>query len=101
MSNKIAEKKKGWRDLPIGGMILEAGNSAEYNTGAWRTFKPVHDQNKCTNCLLCWIYCPDSAIRVKDGKFLEFDLEHCKGCGICAKECPDKIKAITMAEERR
>ncbi|MEK7679190.1 MAG: 4Fe-4S binding protein [Deltaproteobacteria bacterium] len=28
-----------------------------------------------------------------------FDLEHCKGCGICAVECPDKVKAITMEEE--
>ena len=97
----MSEIKKGWRELPIGGMILEAGNSAEYNTGGWRTSRPIHDANKCTNCLLCWIYCPDSAILVKDGKFLEFDLEHCKGCGICAEECPDKIQAISMAEEKR
>jgi 2-oxoacid:acceptor oxidoreductase delta subunit (pyruvate/2-ketoisovalerate family) len=97
----MSEKKKGWRDLPIGGMILEAGNSVEYNTGGWRTFRPIHNADKCTNCLLCWIYCPDSAIRVKDGKFLEFDLEHCKGCGICARECPDKVKAIDMVEEAR
>ena len=101
MSKKMSEQKKGWRDLPIGGMILEAGNSAEYDTGGWRTFYPVHDPEKCTNCLLCWIYCPDSAIRVKEGKFLEFDLKHCKGCGICAEECPDKIQAISMAEERK
>jgi len=33
-------------------------------------------------------YCPDSAIPVKDGKRGEFDLMHCKGCGICITACP-------------
>ncbi len=99
MSNKIAEKKKGWRELPIGGMILEAGNSAEYNTGAWRTFLPHINRKECKNCLLCWIYCPDSAIIVKEGKFGHFDMKHCKGCGICAHECP--VKAIAMVEAKK
>jgi pyruvate ferredoxin oxidoreductase delta subunit len=27
------------------------------------------------------------------------DLEHCKGCGICAEVCPPKIKAIEMVQE--
>jgi pyruvate ferredoxin oxidoreductase delta subunit len=48
---------------------------------------------------------------VKDGKFDCFDYDHCKGCGICAKECPVNIKAekekalekkaIEMVEEIR
>jgi len=30
----------------------------------------------------------------KDGKYIhEFDLDYCKGCGICANQCPtDSIK---------
>jgi Pyruvate/2-oxoacid:ferredoxin oxidoreductase delta subunit len=24
---------------------------------------------------------------------------HCKGCGICAHECPDKVRAISMVLE--
>ncbi len=95
MSNQL----KGWREIPIGGMITEAGNADRYNTGSWRSQCPVRDPEKCTNCLMCWIYCPDSAIRVKDGKIVEFDLLHCKGCGICAKECPPKIQAIKMVDE--
>jgi hypothetical protein len=27
---------KGWRDIPIGRMILGAGNAVEYLTGGWR-----------------------------------------------------------------
>ena len=90
---------KGWQDIPIGGLIIDAGNAEKYLTGSWRVQRPVHDKNKCINCLLCWVYCPDSAIIVKDGKIEGFDLEHCKGCGICAHECPPKVKAITMYKE--
>ena len=93
------KKPKGWKEIPLGGLIVEPGNSQTYETGSWRTFKPIHDKEKCTNCLRCWILCPDSAIVVKDGKVVGIDYEHCKGCGICARECPDKIKAIKMIQE--
>lgn len=88
---------KGWRQIPIGGLITEAGNAIEYKTGGWRTFKPVRDEDKCTDCLICWIYCPDSAILVKEGKISGIDYDHCKGCGICASVCPKKC--ITMEKE--
>lgn len=91
----MSEKK--WKEIPIGGMILEAGNAEKYLTGGWRTFRPVVDKEKCTNCLLCWIYCPDLAIKVADEEMRGFFLDHCKGCGICANVCP--FKAITMVEE--
>ena len=92
-------KKKGWKELAIGGRIDEAGCAAEYETGSWRTFRPVRDEEKCTHCLRCWIYCPDSAIKVEDGKVVGIDLDHCKGCGICAEVCPPKIHAIEMIQE--
>jgi len=90
------EEKKGWRDIPIGGLILEAGNAQNYLTGDWKTYRPVHDSEKCTNCLLCWIHCPDSAIIVEDGRVVGIDLEHCKGCGICETIGPPKVHAIDM-----
>jgi len=54
----------------------------------------------CFECDNCYGYCPDDAIR-KLGQGLGFrvDLEHCKGCGICAHECP--AGAIEMVPEPR
>ena len=89
--------KKGWKQVPIGGVITEPGNARKYNTGSWRSFKPVMDKDKCINCRCCWVYCPDSSILVSEGKVNGIDFEHCKGCGICAKVCPKKC--IEMVKE--
>lgn len=89
--------QKKWKELTIGGIIDKAGTSKEYNTGSWRTFKPIRDEKKCTNCMICWMYCPDTAIAAKNQKFGEFNYFHCKGCGICAKVCP--VKCIDMVKE--
>lgn len=101
MSN--SEKKlPGWKELPIGAMIIKPGSALDYNTGDWRSEKPVHDPKICIHCMQCWAYCPDTAILVKDGQMLGFDMMHCKGCGICAKICPTKpVKAIKMETEKK
>ena len=91
-------KEKGWREIPLGGLITDAGGAAKYNTGSWRTFKPVWDKEKCINCMICWINCPDSSIMVNDQKMTGIDYAHCKGCGICAKVCPKKC--IAMEKEK-
>ena len=75
-------------EFPKGATIPVAGNSDEYITGGWRSERPVRDDEKCTQCLLCWVFCPDTSVLVKDEKVVDFDYEHCKGCGICAHECP-------------
>ncbi|MEJ2568260.1 MAG: 4Fe-4S binding protein, partial [candidate division WOR-3 bacterium] len=91
-------KKEGWKELPIGAIIVEPGSSKKFKTGDGREGKkPSVDKEKCTNCLICWISCPDSAIKVKDGKMVGIDLDYCKGCGICASQCP--VKAIVMVDE--
>lgn len=86
-----------WKELPLGGVIEEAGCSQKYNTGDWRVKRPIVDKVKCINCLTCWLYCPDMAIKVKNEKLIEPDLEHCKGCGLCANVCP--VKCIKMVSE--
>ena len=85
-----------WREMPIGGVILDAGSSHQYETGGWRTYKPVRVEERCSHCLRCWIMCPDSAVVVADRKIVGYDYEHCKGCGICARECPPKCGAVQM-----
>jgi len=92
------EKKQGWKSLPIGAAVLEPGSSLKYKTGDWRAFKPVVDKEKCINCFFCWIYCPDAAL-VRKEEGIEINYDYCKGCGICAKECPKE--AIKMVEAQK
>ena len=73
-------------------------------TGDWRAYRPVIDDSKCTpaknkrpSCFICWLYCPEGV--VKRSIPVEIDLDYCKGCGICAEECP--TKAIQMVEEQK
>jgi len=91
-------EKPGWKSLPMGGVVTEPGSALKYKTGDWRAFRPLVDRGKCVNCLLCWIYCPDSAI-IRHEKWVEVNYDYCKGCGICAHECP--TKAIEMVEEQK
>ncbi|MBI5970925.1 MAG: 4Fe-4S binding protein [Deltaproteobacteria bacterium] len=98
MTNKPSKADKN--HLPLGGVIPKGGTAHDYSTGGWRKLTPSVDKSKCTNCMICWVMCPDSAIIVEDAKMIGFDLEHCKGCGICAVECPDKISAIKMEEDK-
>ena len=90
-------KKLGWKEIPTGGLIIDAGNATKYETGSWRSRRPIRDEEKCTDCLICWVYCPDSSILTSKGKLTGIDYSHCKGCGICAEECP--VNAITMVNE--
>jgi NADPH-dependent glutamate synthase beta subunit-like oxidoreductase len=52
----------------------------------------------CFECDNCYGVCPDNAvIKLGPGKRFEFKLDYCKGCGICAAECP--CGAIEMRPE--
>ncbi len=92
-----------WQELPIGGLIVEPGNALRYHTSGWRAMRPIYDPEHCIQCFRCWVFCPDAAIVVKDEQIVGINLDYCKGCGICAYECPGKKgnKAITMEEEAK
>jgi len=51
----------------------------------------------CNQCETCWLYCPDVCIQRHAQAAYEFDYTYCKGCGVCAQECPRE--AIVMEEE--
>ena len=53
----------------------------------------------CFECDNCYGVCPDNAvIKLGEGRRYRFNLDYCKGCGICASECP--CGAIRMEPER-
>jgi 2-oxoacid:acceptor oxidoreductase delta subunit (pyruvate/2-ketoisovalerate family) len=52
----------------------------------------------CFECDNCYGVCPDNAvIKLGPGKGFEFNYDYCKGCGVCAQECP--CGAIAMTPE--
>ncbi len=52
----------------------------------------------CFECDNCYGVCPDNAInKLGPGKRFEFKYDYCKGCGLCAEECP--CGAIKMVSE--
>lgn len=52
----------------------------------------------CFECDNCYGICPDNAvIKLGPGKRFEFNYDYCKGCGMCALECP--CGAIKMEPE--
>lgn len=66
------------------------------DTGSWRNYQPVINQEKCVKCGLCFVYCPVNAISKIDNQY-RIGLDYCKGCAICEHECPRK--AIEMVPE--
>jgi pyruvate ferredoxin oxidoreductase delta subunit len=95
-------------ELAEAGIITEAGNAETYATGDWRTFVPQFVADNCIHCMFCWIYCPDSAIEIDVSgdkpQVVGVNLVHCKGCGICANECPPANKgkaALVMVREEK
>ncbi len=74
-----AERRVGDFEPVIDGLTAEGARHE-----ATRCFKC----GTCTECDNCFHFCPDLAIRRKPGGGYLIDLDHCKGCGVCAEECP-------------
>ena len=101
------KKLPTWKEIPLGCVVTEPGSAVEFETGDWRSFYPKTDETKCISCGVCWLFCPDNSRRMvprqnkqKGGmydKYFDFNFKYCKGCGICAAECPSG--AIIMIEE--
>ncbi|HEY6821388.1 MAG TPA: NAD(P)-binding protein [Burkholderiales bacterium] len=52
----------------------------------------------CFECDNCYGVCPDNAVlKLGPGKGFRFNYDYCKGCGLCAAECP--CGAIEMVPE--
>jgi pyruvate ferredoxin oxidoreductase gamma subunit len=84
--NKVAPKIQV--DLNVGGY------GALKDVSSWRVFYPAINEEKCTGCKTCWIFCPEAALEWKANNKPAMVDRACKGCGVCANECP--VKAIEM-----
>lgn len=91
-----SKKNKGIKEFGVEGLYSNPKNPA--STGEWRVEAPVIDYQKCTNCLTCFMYCPEGAIQVSEEGKVEINYSFCKGCGVCANECP--VKAIKFVSEK-
>lgn len=113
-----------WHELALGAAIIYSGSARALKTGDWTSSKPVWhyvgDSTGCIQCGVCTVYCPEGCIDVHplretgyDLKRLEVrpesglgpdsivpaaDLDYCKGCGICVRECPTQCIEL-VAEE--
>ncbi len=98
MKGKLVEETKikylGRKGIPA----TEFG-AKHPDTGSWKVFEPRIDHGKCIKCHLCWLQCPDNAIKIiKEGR-VAVDYGLCKGCGTCAEVCP--VKCIKMVKSKK
>lgn len=52
-----------------------------------RTLRPITNFEKCTQCTLCWLNCPEGAYDVTPDGYYECDYYACCGCGKCEEAC--------------
>ncbi|MDN5344041.1 MAG: pyruvate ferredoxin oxidoreductase delta subunit [Clostridia bacterium] len=84
------------KDLPLVPGARPGSMAAAAAMERIREQRPAIDKEKCNLCRECLLYCPDAALAIAGGE-VRLELRFCKGCGICARECP--ARAITMVPE--
>ena len=84
-------------------MLRRAASFAEVTTGLDET-NALFEARRCLSCGNCFEcdncygVCPDNAVvKLGPGKRFRINYDYCKGCGICAAECP--CGAIEMIPE--
>ncbi len=97
----------GYLNAPIGGAITNPGNTALKDLSASRQgFLPVFDRDKCIDCALCELACPDFCFVWEDSRdpgdkkwrrLVGIDYQYCKGCMKCVEICP--VAALTELRE--
>lgn len=95
----------GYLNAPIGGVILNPGNSILKDHSASRKgVAPQFIKELCFNCGYCDMVCPDYCFvwnidpqKKKSPELLGIDYQYCKGCQKCVMVCP--VKALEAVPE--
>ena len=97
----------GYKTAPIGGVLPNPGNTVANDLTTSRTgWIPVFHEDKCINCGLCTLVCPDYCLSWTEDtqakeppfyKMLGVDYRYCKGCLRCVETCP--MEALTQEGE--
>ena len=94
-SNRRVRRRKQNRDrrLKYFSEVNLGFTSEEASFSASRCFSC----GTCNYCYNCYFFCPEGVISLDpDQKTRTVDLDHCKGCGTCAKACP---RSVVMMKE--
>jgi pyruvate ferredoxin oxidoreductase gamma subunit len=99
----------GYLTAPIGGCIIDAGNTFTKNLSSSRSgFVPVLAAEECVHCGMCDIVCPDQCFvwrrEMADDGLMTVHLEgidyhYCKGCMRCVDSCPSGALTKQPEEE--
>ena len=74
----MTKQEKTWKEIAPAGVCSKS--STEFLTGV--------------------LFCPDGAIHWYPEKGdISFDYRFCKGCGICANQCPTNAITMKLAKE--
>lgn len=95
----------GYMDAPLGGAITNPGNSVRKDLSVSRQgFLPVFLREKCVDCGLCDVVCPDFCFvwetvpgARKWRRLVGIDYQYCKGCLKCVEICP--VQALEKQRE--
>lgn len=83
--------------------VIEYG-SHQVKTGSWGEWDIIWDEEKCTDCAMCWYICPDFAIQREKGDdglwhMSRVDQFHCKACLNCIEICPVNALSKTIKQQ--
>ncbi len=91
-------KRNGHHDLVDDFEEVELGFIDSF---AQREAQRCFNCGTCTECDNCFVFCPDLAVLRTDDPAQPYriDTDYCKGCGICAYECPRGAIELELEEK--